>query len=80
MMESSLQRPIVRCLPYQRIMTSIRRRERFGIAPILLDELEAVLEAALVASEEKTAFVVLCAFGELCSVGDSVSDHAGHFH
>ena len=71
--------PLPRRLPDQRIVSRARSRERLGVAPALLHEAETVFQAALVASEEETALLVFVVL-ELGAVGDTVADHAGHFH
>ena len=80
-MQRRMQQLLLRLrLPNEGIIARARSRECGGVAPGLLDELEAVLETALIASEEETSFLRGCFRGEFASVGDAAADHAGHFH
>ena len=73
------QHSAVLCLPDQRVVPRLGRRERLVVRPRPLHEVEAVLQARLVAREEEAARVVFVGV-EFAPVRDPVADHAGHFH
>ena len=74
-----MQQAIISRLTDQSVEPRARCRESMGIAPGLLNEFEAVLQAALVASKQESSLLERV-LRKLCSVRDAVSDQTCHFH
>ena len=82
-MHRDVQHPAILRLSNQHIVPRLRRRKGLVVRPRPLHELETVLQARLVASEEepaRVAFVGRLVRVEFAPVRDPVADHAGHFH
>ena len=83
-MQRDIQQPFIFRLATNRIIAGLRNRKTLTIGPILLHELEAILQAGLVGCEEEAARVVgvrgRIGRIEVGAVGDAVTDHArcGH--
>ena len=74
-----MQQAIFGRLTDQRVEPGARCGESMGIAPGLLNEFEAVLQAALVASKEESSLLERV-LRKLRSIRDAVSDQTCHFH